>query len=61
MQLWRNIVEKWDINRPWVGGRKNINVSATGSLGQYEGKRRESFLYEEHRKHLDQRKQYKFD
>jgi len=39
----------------------NINVSASGSLDQYEGKRRESCLYEEYQKHLDQRKLWKFD
>jgi len=61
VQLWRNLDEKWEINRPWVGIRRNINVSAPGNLGQYEGKQRESRLYEEYQKHLDQRKQYIFD
>jgi hypothetical protein len=44
-----------------LGIRGNIIVSAEESLGQYEGKLRESRFYEEYQTHLDQRKQYKFD
>jgi hypothetical protein len=56
-----NLDTEVDINRAWETIRKNVKISAKGSIGYYQLKKHKPWLDEGCSKLLDQRKQAKLE